>query len=296
MADIAFIGLGTMGLPMSGHLIKGGHSVAGFDLNPDAVEKHRANGGTAAASPAVAAARAEFVITMLPDAPDIRAALFGDEGAAAAMEGGALYIDMSTINPLESDALRETLAGMGIAMVDAPVGRPSTAAIEAKSLIMAGGEKADIARVRPLFGLLGATIVDCGGPGMGHRMKTVNNYLSTAACVLTAEALTLSDAIGLDRDIAVEVMMGTPAGRGQLGTIYPDKALKGDLSPAFMIDLAHKDIGIALDLAATVNVPLMAGAAARQLYSVARARGRGRDDWTAVYPVLREMAGLAEEG
>jgi 4-hydroxybutyrate dehydrogenase/sulfolactaldehyde 3-reductase len=235
------------------------------------------------------------IFTMLPNAPHVRDALFGADGAAAAMEPGALYIDMSTIDPLESDAIRADLGAAGIAMVDAPLGRTSLAAEAGESLVMVGGTAADIDRARPLFELIGDTVVDCGGPGMGHRMKIVNNYMTTVLNVLTAETLTLSDAIGLDRDVAIEVMMGTPAGRSALATVYPDRVLKGDLSPAFMVDLAHKDLGIALDLAGKVNVPLGAGAAARQLYNIARARGRGRQDWTAVYPVLQELAGVGQE-
>ena len=123
-------------------------------------------------------------------------------------------------------------------------------------------------------------------------MKLVNNYLAIAANVVTAEALTLAERSGLDRTLAIEVMNGTTAGRGHLGTTYPAKVLQDDLTPGFMVDLAHKDMGLALDLAAKLEVPLTLGAAARQIYTIAQTEGRGREDWTAILPTLRRLAGL----
>jgi 4-hydroxybutyrate dehydrogenase / sulfolactaldehyde 3-reductase len=122
-------------------------------------------------------------------------------------------------------------------------------------------------------------------------MKIVNNFMSTVLNALTAETLAIADAVGLDRDLAIRILSGTTAGRGHLTTTYPAKVLKGDLSPAFMIDLANKDLGIALDVASSVPLPLIVGAAARQVYSMARAQGRGRQDWTALYAMLSEIAG-----
>lgn len=292
MAKIAFIGLGTMGLPMARLLVEGGHDVAGFDIAPAARERHVANGGTAASSAADAANGAEFVFTMVTNISHVRAALFGDNGAASTMDPVALFVDMSTIHPLESDAVREELAARGIGMVDAPVGRTSLHAIEGKLLVMAGAQPDDLERVRPLLELLGDTIIDCGGPGMGARMKMINNFMSIVNNVVTAEALTLAESIGLDVDLAIDVMSGTAAGQGHMTTTYAAKVLQGDLTPAFMLQLAHKDLGLALDLASQVGVPVPLGAAAREMYTLARGQGRGTQDWTALYAMLREMASL----
>jgi 4-hydroxybutyrate dehydrogenase/sulfolactaldehyde 3-reductase len=294
VAQIAFIGLGTMGLPMARNLLGGGHTVSGFDLDADAVAEHAKNWGLAARSAADAARGAEFIITMLPNAGNVRAALFDGDGILESMNPQALFIDMSTIHPQETDTIRNSLREKGFAMVDAPVGRTSLHAREGKLLIMAGGAQDDLERARPLFELLGDAIVDCGGPGTGSRMKIVNNFMSTVLNVLTAEALTLAEASGLEVALAMRVMAGTAAGQGHMATTYPAKVLKGDLEPAFMLDLAHKDLGLALDLAAGAKVPVPLGAAAREVYSLARSRGRGSQDWTAIYELAKELAGLPD--
>lgn len=292
MVAIGFVGLGVMGLPMARNLARGGHEVRGFDLDPARVELHVANGGLAAGSAREAADGAEMLFTMLPRGEHVRAALLGEGGAASALGKGALVVEMSTILPAESDAIRIGLADLGIAMVDAPVGRSSKHAESGQLLIMAGGAPADLERARPLLDLLGDPVVDCGGPGTGARMKVVNNYLSIALNVLTAETLTLAEGAGLDRDLAIGVLKQTAAGMGHLGTTYPAQVLKGDLEPGFMIEHAQKDMGLALTMAAGSNAPVLLGSAAQQVLAMAKAEGRARQDWTAVYETVRGLAGL----
>jgi 4-hydroxybutyrate dehydrogenase/sulfolactaldehyde 3-reductase len=125
---------------------------------------------------------------------------------------------------------------------------------------------------------------------MGARMKVVNNFMSIALNALTAEALTLAERSGLDPELARKVMLGTAAGQGHMGGSSPSKVLKGDLTPGFMIDLAHKDLGLALDLAKALDLNLDVGAASRGAYDAARADGRGRQDWTAIYAMMRAKA------
>ena len=126
-----------------------------------------------------------------------------------------------------------------------------------------------------------------GGPGKGIRVKLINNFMSIALNVLSAEAATLCEALDLPLETALQVMQGTPANKGHFTTTWPNKVLKGDLSPAFMIDLAHKDLGLALDVANQLQVPLAMGAASREIYSQARAMGRGKQDWTAILEHMR---------
>jgi 4-hydroxybutyrate dehydrogenase/sulfolactaldehyde 3-reductase len=152
---------------------------------------------------------------------------------------------------------------------------------------MVGGPAEAVERARPVLERMGDTIVHCGPVGSGSRMKIVNNFMSITLNVTTAEALTLAEASGLDPELARKVMLGTVAGTGHMGTTYPAKVLKGDLAPGFMIDLALKDLGLALELGGTLGLPLETGRAARTAYEAAREAGHGRHDWTALYAHAR---------
>jgi 4-hydroxybutyrate dehydrogenase / sulfolactaldehyde 3-reductase len=287
LRTIGFIGVGTMGAPMARNLIRGGLEVSVFDVRSAAVQSVVADGASAASSAADAARAADCVITMLPNGEHVEAALFGPDGIVDAMSRDALYIDMSTIAPAVTDRHAGLLHERGVEMLDAPVGRQSQHAVEGKLLIMVGGTDAALARAMPIFERLGDTIIHCGPVGAGARMKVVNNFMSIALNVTTAEALTLAEASGLDPELARQVMLGTAAGQGHMGTTYPAKVLNGDVSPGFMIDLADKDLGLALDLAASLTLPVPTGAAAKTVYEQAKEQGRGREDWTAIYAMLR---------
>jgi 4-hydroxybutyrate dehydrogenase/sulfolactaldehyde 3-reductase len=290
LKTIGFIGIGVMGAPMARNLIKGGFQLRVFDVNAQSVTALKQAGAAPASSPADAAKGMDAVITMLPNGEHVEGALFGKDGAAAAMARGALYIDMSTISPTVTDRIAKKMAGLGIDMVDAPVGRTSQHAIDGKLLIMAGGSDAALARAKPALEKMGDTIIHCGPVGCGSRVKIVNNYMSIVANTTTAEALTLAEASGVDPELARKVMLGTTAGIGHMSTTYPAKVLKGDLSPGFMVDLAHKDLGLALEFAKTLNVPVATGETARQAYVKAQKEGHGRDDWTAIYAMTRKAA------
>ncbi|MCB2053590.1 MAG: sulfolactaldehyde 3-reductase [Geminicoccaceae bacterium] len=291
MARIAFLGLGVMGAPMARNLAAGGHAVTGFDVDSRAL---RAAGVATADSAAEAARDAEIVITMLPKGEHVKAALFGDRGASSTLPAGAMIIDMSTVQPLETDEIARAALERGHRFVDAPVGRSSQHAIDGTLLIMAGGEAADVEAARPVLALMGDPIVHCGGRGTGARAKIVNNYMSIVSNVVVAESLVLAEASGLDRQVAIDICRGTTAGQGHLNTTWPAKVLKGDTSPGFMIDLAHKDLLIGLELAARLGAPSACGAAARPVYEIARAKGRGRDDWTAMLEVLQGEGGSGD--
>ncbi len=287
MTTVGFVGVGLMGAPMARNVMKGGHAVRAYDLSGQALGAIQADGAHAAASPADAAKGADAVITMLPAGAHVKQAVFGEDGIATGIEAGALYIDMSTILPMDTDEIAAGLGEKGIAMVDAPVGRTSVHAVSGELLIMAGGTAEDVARARPVLECMGSEVVHCGAVGMGARMKIVNNYMSIALNVLSAEALVMAEASGLDVEVAREVMNGTTAGRGHFSTTYPSQVLAGNLQPGFMVDLADKDMGLALEFAGRLGVPAAVGALARQTYATAQAQGHGRDDWTRIYLTVR---------
>ncbi|MGH7330659.1 MAG: NAD(P)-binding domain-containing protein, partial [Polyangiaceae bacterium] len=263
---VAFVGLGTMGAPMARNLLKAGFAVRAYDVNADAKAALVRDGAVSTDSPAEAARGADCAITMVPDSPQVEEALLGSGGIAQTLERDAVYIDMSTISPTATDRFIAEMNRRGIAMVDAPVGRSPQHAKEGKLLVMVGATPEALTVVRPVLERFGDTIVHCGGPGMGSRMKIVNNFMSVTLNVTTAEALTLAQRSGLDPELARSVMLGTVAGQGHMATTYPAKVLRGDHTPGFAIDLAYKDLGLALDLAGKLGVDVPTGEAARPVY------------------------------
>lgn len=286
MSKVGFVGVGVMGMPMALNLIAGGHRVRAFDIVPDALAAVGRKGAEMATSPGDAAAGADFVITMLPTGKHVAEAVFGTDGIAESLGDGSLLIDMSTGLPGDFDDLAERLGSQGKRAMDAPVGRTSREAEQGTLLIMVGGDTEDVERAHPVLECMGDTIIHCGPAGAGIRTKLVNNYLSIVSNVVVAEALALAEGAGLDRDTVIKVLMGTTAGRGHLGTTYPVKALAGDLDPGFMVDLALKDLGLALEMSAAADSPAVMGAAALPVYDEARRKGLGRRDWTAIYNMV----------
>ena len=284
-----------MGLPMASNLVKGGWQVAGFDLDARTLDAFKAAGGQVAASAEEAARDSIFVITMLPKAAHVKAALTAPDGILAGLSKEAVFINMSTILPQETDLIAQLIRDHGASMIDAPVGRSSMEAQRGTLLILASGSATDKAAANDALLCMGNQVIDCGEVGGGSRVKVVNNFMGISLNALTAEALTLAEASGLGVDLALEVMRGTIAGLGHMNITYPNKVLRGDLSAGFQVDLAHKDLGLALEMAALSNASVPMGAAAFQSYTTARAQGRGAQDYSAIYPVMRSLAGLPQE-
>ncbi len=291
MAKIGFVGLGQMGSAMSRHLIKGGHDLKVHDLSQDAVQSLVEDGAEAAASAKDAATGAEVVFTMLPIGPIVEEAVFGPNGIAEGISKDAIFVDMSTVLPSEIRAIGARLAKQGVAMVDAPVGRTSAHAVAGTVTFMVGGEVEDVATVTPYLECMGEMITHCGPLGSGAVVKLVNNYISAVINLATAEGLAYGQAAGVSQDTIVEVISQTPAGLGHITTAWPKKALVDDPSPAFQLDLARKDIGLALTAGAAARVPMATGAVAREIYNIASARGHGGEDWTTgIYRTVKDIA------
>lgn len=289
---VAFLGLGVMGGAMLRNLVKRGFEVSGYDVVPAALDRLADVACRRATSPADAARGSQIVITMLPTSAHVREALFGADGAAAALQPGSLVIEMSTGDAMETDRLGADLARMNLRCIDAPVGRTPREAVEGKALIMVGATVIDLAEARPLFEAMANEIVHVGPFGQGIRLKLVNNYMGMVGMVLTSEALMFAAKLGLDRDIAVKVMSTTAAGRGQLNTNFPRKVLAGDITPDFPLRMGYKDIHLAMNLAASVGAPLGLGGYAREMFALAKSWGREEQDCTAMLLLLEDLAHL----
>lgn len=292
MEMVGFIGLGRMGRPMSSNLCRKGFRLVVTDVNPAAVQDLESLQARAAASAAEVAGQAGIIVTMLPNSAVVREVVAGPGGVLANAAPGSLVMDMSTVSPETTDELAALAKDRGIGFVDAPVGRLASHADRGESLFMVGASEADFARVKPLLEGMGSTIYHCGPVGSGTRTKLVNNYLAVTSCQLNAEALGLSQRLGLDLERTLEVLYGTTAVNGQLKIAWPSKVLAGDIEPGFTIDLAHKDLTLVSEAAHAARVPMPILAAAREAFSTARARGFGSKDFSAMVDALCDLAGI----
>jgi len=285
MAKIAFIGLGIMGMPMAVNLVRAGHEVTGYNRSPEKTQRFAEQGGQAADSLPDAVRGAEFVITMLPDSPDVEA-VASDMLTAT----GALWIDMSTIAPATARTVAAQAKEAGLRPLDAPVSGGEQGAVDGALSIMVGGEAADVEAARPVLEAVGKTIVHVGPSGAGQTVKAANQLIVAGTIGLVAESLTLLSAQGVDLAPAVEVLSGGLAGSTVLDRKSPNM-LAHEFAPGFRIDLHHKDLGIALDTARESGVPLPLGAVVAQLMAAARTQGHGDLDHSALLLVLEQLAG-----
>ena len=290
MDRIGFIGLGRMGRPMASNLRKKGFELVVYDVNPEAVRVLEGFGARAANGAAGVAQASDVVVTMLPSSVEVEATVLSADGVLANSRAGQVIMDMSTVEPQTTDRLAAAASARGLTVVDAPVGRLAAHADRGESLFMVGASDADFQRVLPLLQAMGTTIHHCGKVGSGIRTKLVNNYLAIVSCQLNAEALALSQRFGLDLAKTLEVLYGTTATNGQLRINWPNKVLAGDTTPGFTIDLAHKDLSIILAASQVAKVPLPVAAAAREMFTAARARGHGLRDFSGIVDAFCEIA------
>ncbi len=296
-----FVGLGVMGGPMALNILKGGHLLRVYDINPEAVARVTRAGALAATSPREVGAASEVVVTMLPEPAHVEAVILGADGVADGLRPGSVVIDMSTIDPHTSQRVGAELRRRGMHMVDAPVGKTSEHAATGTLTLMAGGDPDVIERVKPVLDCMGSETFYCGGLGMGHAMKLTNNLLATTLMAATTEALAIGAKCGLTLEVMIEVMKTTMAWNAQLGVAMPKKAFKGDDSPGFMVKLAAKDVRLAVELAKKQGFEALVGAGAQATLERAMHMGLGARDTAALMLVrekelgikLRSVAGLA---
>jgi len=213
---IGFVGIGNMGSPMAGHLVKAGFDVAVYDIRPETVEIFVGqHGGIGAKSLRDAATGADAVITMLPDDKIVRKVVLGDGngGVAAALPRGAVVMDMSTSDPVGTRSLAQALKPYGIEVVDAPVMGGVVFAKDASLDIMVGGETAAVERCVPVLEAMGRNIIRCGEVGNAHALKALANYVNACAFINAIEALTIGKRFGLDPNMMAQALTTMCAGR-----------------------------------------------------------------------------------
>src|SRR5262250_3519482 len=289
---IGFIGLGIMGRPMAKNLLKAGYPLVVHSRSQGPVQDLVGAGAKAASSSKAVAARADVLITMLPNSPDVELVALGKDGIIEGAKHGQLFADMSTISPLVSQRVGKALAAKGVEMLDAPVSGGEKGAIDGALSIMVGGDKAVFEKVLPIFQAMGKTITLLGALGFGGFTKLANQIIVAVNLTALAEALTLGKKAGLDRELLLTALAGGLAGSKCLDQ-KKSNYVAGTYNPGFKIDLHFKDLGLIMESARTLGVPLPATAVVQELFNAMRVKGRGGLDHSGVITLLEDLAGLS---
>jgi 3-hydroxyisobutyrate dehydrogenase len=299
MTRIGFLGVGTMGLPMATNLVKKGFTVTAYDLNAEAVKAAVAAGMTGAASAAEAVAGADIVVTMLPSSPHVEAVYGGDGGIINAARKGTLCIDMSTVDPAASRRVAAAAAERGIRFVDAPVSGGTPRATDGTLAIMVGGSVEDFQAALPTLQAMGTNVIHVGPVGSGEVAKLCNNLVAGVAAVAVSEAFRIAEGFGVDPKVVTEVIAKSSGNTWVMEHMHPvpgivaRAASTNGYAPGFMTDLMCKDVGLAVDAARNLRIPLFVAPAAQQVYRLASSHGLARKDFTSVYTFLKPSAGTA---
>lgn len=287
---VGFIGVGNMGGPMCRNIIKrSNHQVTVFDLNPAAIKACTDIGGSAAKSIAEVTKGADLVMTSLPMPKDVDAVALGDNGVLANITKSQIYIDLSTNAPSMVKKIGAAMTAKGISMLDAPVSGGTAGAEAATIAIMVGGDRKVFDDALPVLQSFSANVIHMGALGNGTVAKLVNNMLSFCNMAALCEGMMLGTTYGLDPDKLLHVIANS-SGNSNAIRNFTARALKGHYSPpSFALDLAYKDLHLALELGDELGVPLQQGASAHNLQRLARGMGWGPDDSSSVLRVYEMM-------
>jgi 2-hydroxy-3-oxopropionate reductase len=290
VAAIGFIGLGVMGRPMAGNLLRAGHQVTVHNRSQAPVQALVEAGARAAGSAAEAADGAELVITMLPDSPDVEAVVLGDRGVLDGARQGLLLVDMSTIRPDTARGLAAAAADRGVRFLDAPVSGGEAGAVEGTLSIMVGGRAEDFQAARPVLESLGGTVVHVGPAGSGQTVKAANQLIVAGVLELVSEAIVLLEAHRVETGPAVEVLAAGLAGNRVLER-KAEAMLARRFDPGFRVDLHHKDLQIVQAAAREAGVAVPVTALVAQLLVALRSLGRGSLDHSAILTLIEDLSG-----
>lgn len=273
---IGFVGLGIMGLPMAGHLLRAGHPLFIHSRTRAKAESLLAAGAVWCDTPAAVAKQTRTLLTIVTDTPDVEAVLFGRHGAAETLGRGAVVVDLSTISPAGACDFSQRLSNKGVMFLDAPVTGGQIGAQNATLTIMVGGDKAAFERVRAVLEKMGRKIVHVGPSGAGQTLKACNQILCAVNMIGVCEALQVARENGLDPAQAIDTLSGG-AGGSWAWTTLGGKIVAGDLQPAFMIKLLQKDLRIAQQVAEAGKLPMPGTALAQQLFRAVEAQPGGAE-------------------
>lgn len=289
---ICVIGLGSMGSGMAASLLRGGFSVSGFDLNPEAMARLDESGGRSATSPAHAAEGADLVLCVVVNAAQTEAVLYGAEGAATRISKGGVILSCATMSP---DCARDFAArakALGLGYIDAPISGGAVRAAAGELTVMASGDPAAFDRARPALDCIAAKVYELGPePGTGAAFKIVNQLLAGVHIAAACEAITFARKMGLDIARVYEVITAS-AGNSWMFENRVPHILEGDYAPKSAIDIFTKDLGIVADIGRGLKFPTPIASMALQLFVMTAAAGMGRDDDASVARMIANLTGL----
>jgi len=288
MSNIGFVGLGIMGKPMAANLIKGGHTLFLYSRSGVPQELTSA-GGKSCASAKEVAQKADIIITMVPDTPDVEKALFGQNGVAEGLSRGKTVIDMSSISPIETKKFAKRINGLGCEYVDAPVSGGEVGAKNAALTIMAGGNQGTFDKVKPVFELMGKNITLVGGNGDGQTCKVCNQIIVALNIEAVSEALVFASKAGADPAKVRQALMGGFAA-SRILEVHGERMIKRTFNPGFRIELHQKDLNLALAGARAMGLSLPNTATAQELFNACVADGGAKWDHSAMVRALEKMA------
>jgi 3-hydroxyisobutyrate dehydrogenase-like beta-hydroxyacid dehydrogenase len=287
---VAFIGIGKMGLPMAGNVLRAGHDLTVFNRTASRTDPLRDDGATVATSAAEAVRGAEVLVTMVADGAVVDAQLEGDEGFLADAPDGLVWLEMSTVGPTAARRFAARAAEAGVLMLDAPVSGSVTVAEAAGLVAMVGGPADALERARPVLEAMTKAHFHLGGAGAGAAMKLGVNVMIASQTVAISEALNLAEAAGIERADAYDVIAA-----GALASPFVDYKRAAFLDPdgtppAFALDLMRKDLKLALEQGEAAGLPLLGAGAAAEAVTVAAGLEGGDEDLVRVADALRRIA------
>ena len=285
---VGFIGLGHMGGPMCRNIIKGGHEVRVHDLSDAAVQTCVAVGGIPAGSVAGAVSGSEVVMTSLPMPKDVEAVALGPDGILENAVAGTIFVDLSTNSPAMMKKIADKMAEEDVIALDGPVSGGVVGAEKATIAIMVGGNKKAFDSCMPIFESFGKTIVHTGELGSGCVAKIVNNMIAFTNMVAAAEGLMMGVAAGMDAAVLNEIVRNS-SGNSMSYRGVAKSALERDFAPGFTVDLAYKDLRLALELADELDMPLLLGPQVHNVMRMARGKDGGNENVTAVLKVYEAI-------
>jgi len=285
---LGFIGLGIMGKPMAGHLLKAGHALFAHTASGVPAELQEA-GATACANGREVAQRADIVFIMVPDTPHVGDVLFGETGVASGITRGKTVVDMSSISPIETKVYAGKINALGCDYLDAPVSGGEVGAKNATLSIMVGGPEATFEKVRPLFELMGKNITRVGGNGDGQTAKVANQIIVALNIEAVAEALLFAAKAGADPAKVRQALMGGFAS-SKILEVHGERMVRRTFDPGFRIELHQKDLNLALSSARALGVSLPNTATAQELFNSCAAHGGKAWDHSAMVRALEKLA------